>query len=71
MYLVVEVIVLARVGHEWSRHRHCVIDVEFLHGGPLGLEGCSPAAYTDGTKHTVTHSSSAAFGSVLFWSENV
>lgn len=53
IYLIIQVLVPARVGHEWSHRCGRFIDVELLHGGPLGLKGCSPAAYVDET-NTIT-----------------
>lgn len=54
IHLIVQVMVLARVGHEWSHHCCRFIDMKLLHGGSLGLEGCSPAAYAD-EANTVAH----------------
>lgn len=43
IYLIIQVVVLTRVGHQWSHHCCCFIHVKLLQRGLLWLEGCPPA----------------------------
>lgn len=44
IYLIIQVVVLTRVGHQWSHHCGCFIHMKLLQGGLLWLEGCPPVA---------------------------
>lgn len=44
LYLVVEVVILTRLGHQWHHHGCCFVHMELLQGVFLWLEGFPPAA---------------------------